>query len=91
MTLKIDAKFEEKLIFTFKHDKNLVKLDLSTCRSPKLVLSFAPIVQSIKCLTYKITEELSFMTLKGDAKFEEKLTCGLENDMRNIANFHQST
>ena len=31
------------------------------------------------------------MTLKGDAKFEEKLTCGLENDMRNMANFHQST
>ena len=38
----------------------------------------------------KNTEELSFMTLKGDAKFEEKLTCGLENDMRNMANFHQS-
>ena len=31
------------------------------------------------------------MTLKGDAKFEEKLTCGLENDMKNMANFHQST
>ena len=31
------------------------------------------------------------MTLKGDAKFEEKMTCGLENDMRNMANFHQST
>ena len=31
------------------------------------------------------------MTLKGDAKFEEKLTCGLENDMRNLANFHQNT
>ena len=30
------------------------------------------------------------MTLKGDAKFEEKLACGLEND-RNMANFHQST
>ena len=30
------------------------------------------------------------MTLKGDAKFEEKLTCGLENITRNIANFHQS-
>ena len=25
-----------------------------------------------------------------DAKFEEKLTCGLENEIRNIANFHQS-
>ena len=29
------------------------------------------------------------MTMKGDTKFEEKLTCGLENGMRNIANFHQ--
>ena len=38
----------------------------------------------------KNTEELSFMTLKSDTKFEEKLTCGLENDMRNIANFHQN-
>ena len=28
------------------------------------------------------------MTLECDAKLEEKLTCGLENDM---ANFHQST
>ena len=31
------------------------------------------------------------MTLKGDVKFGEKLTCGLENGMRNKANFHQST
>ena len=31
------------------------------------------------------------MTLTSDAKFEEKLTCGLENDMSNLANFHQST
>ena len=30
------------------------------------------------------------MKLKSHAKFEEKLTCGLENDMRNMANFHQS-
>ena len=29
------------------------------------------------------------MTLECDAKFEEKLTCGLENDMRNVANFYQ--
>ena len=39
----------------------------------------------------KSTEELSFMTLKSDAKFEEKLTCGLENGMKNMANFHRST
>ena len=31
------------------------------------------------------------MKPKSDVKFEEKLTCCLENDMRNLANFHQST
>ena len=31
------------------------------------------------------------MTLKSDAKFEEKLACCLENDMRNFGNFQQST
>ena len=31
------------------------------------------------------------MRLMSDAKFEEKLTCGLENDVRNLANFHQIT
>ena len=32
-----------------------------------------------------------FMTLKSHAKFEEKLTCGLGNDVKNSANFHQNT
>ena len=31
------------------------------------------------------------MTLESDTKFKENLTCGLENDMRNLGNFHQST
>ena len=31
------------------------------------------------------------MTLNSDAKFEEKLTCCLQNYMRNLTNFHQST
>ena len=31
------------------------------------------------------------MTLKSDTKFEEQLTGGLENDMENLAHFHQST
>ena len=31
------------------------------------------------------------MTLKSDAKFEEKLTSGLENEIRNLENFHRST
>ena len=55
--------------------RNLTNFDLSTRKY---------------CLSLKSTEELSFMELKSDVKFEEKLTCGLKNDMRNLANFHQS-
>ena len=31
------------------------------------------------------------MTLKSDAQFEEKLTCGFENEIRNLINFQQRT
>ena len=31
------------------------------------------------------------MTLKNDAKFEEKLISGLENNIWNLANFYQGT
>ena len=31
------------------------------------------------------------MIVESDAKFEEKMTCGLENDKKNLAHFHQST
>ena len=31
------------------------------------------------------------MTLKGDAKFKGKLTCGLKNDIRNLVNVHASS
>ena len=31
------------------------------------------------------------VTLTSDSKFEEKLTCDLEDDMMNLAIFHQST
>ena len=30
------------------------------------------------------------MTLKGGAKFKGKLTCGLQNDLRNLVDFHAS-
>ena len=31
------------------------------------------------------------MKLKGNAKFKGKLTCGLKNNTRNLANFHASS
>ena len=70
-----------------KNDKNLVNFDPSSQKSQKFALwlvfygNFWP----------KNIEELSLMTLESDAKFEEKLWFGLENDMRNLVNFHQHT
>ena len=32
-----------------------------------------------------------FNDTRVDAIFEEKLTCGLENDMKNLVNLHHST
>ena len=38
MKLKSDAKFEEKPIYCFKNDKNLVNFDPSTGKSKKFAL-----------------------------------------------------
>ena len=35
--------------------------------------------------------KLNLMTLKNDAKFEEKLTLGSKNDLRNLVNFNASS
>ena len=91
MIPKSGAKFGEKLILCFKNDKNLLNFDLSTKKSKKVALWLVPFAQSIQRSTLKSTGELYFMILKSHAKFQEKLTCGLENDMRNFANFPQNT
>ena len=36
------------------------------------------------------SEELFLMTLKSDAKFEENLTLGSKNDLRNLVSFNAS-
>ena len=87
MIPKSGAKFEE-LIFCFENDKNF---DPSFKKSKKFALWLTPFVQSIKRLSQKSTEQLYFMTMKSHAKFEEKLTCSLKNDMRNLANSEKNT
>ena len=57
----------------------------------KLRLLWDPFVQSRKGMTLKFAEELCVMTLKNNAKFEEKLTWHFKTDMRNITNFDSST
>ena len=92
MTMKNDTKIEEELTCRFKIDmRNFRNFDPSTRKSKKFVFQLAPCGQSLYCLSYKSTEELTFMTLKSYANFEEKLTCSLKIDVINLANFHQNT
>ena len=54
-----------------------------------------PFDWSLSCKEYNVwpkknTEELSFTTPKSHEKFEGRLACGLENDMKNFAIFHES-
>ena len=74
MTLKSDTKFKEKLFCCFKNDtRNYVNFHPTTHFHPKsLKVSWrwALLAQSIQGLTYKKSEELSFMALNRYAKFE---------------------
>ena len=42
-------------------------------------------------MSLKFTEELCVMTMKNNAKFEEKLTFQFKTDMRNLTNFNSTT
>ena len=44
------------------------------------------LIKSRKSMSLKFTEEVCVMTMKNDAKFEEKLTCRFKIDMRNLTN-----
>ena len=70
MTLKSDAKFKEKLSCGFKYGMtNLVNFHPTTQKSKNFTSMgyFCPKYMSFEL---KNTEELSFMTLNSDAKFE---------------------
>ena len=84
MILKSDAKFEEKPICCFKNDKNLVNFDLST--------QFSKIctVICLFCAKYLIFHQKKYRGVTFNEKSEEKLACALENDTRNLADFHQN-
>ena len=82
MTMKNDKKIEEQLTCRFKIImRNFTNFDPRTRKSKKYVFELAPCDQSIFFLSYKSTEELSFITLKSYANFEEKLTCGFKKDL----------
>ena len=83
MTFKSDVKFEEKLTCCLENDVY--------SKASKLELWWGPFVQSRECMGLKFTEKLCGMTVKNDAKIEEKLTCRFKIDMRNFTNFDPNT
>ena len=91
MTLKIDAKLEEKLICCLENDKEFHKFSSEHSKVSKVELWWDPFIQSRKYVSLKFTEKLCIMTMKNDTKIEEKLTCRLKIDMRNFINFDLST
>ena len=87
MTLKSDAKFEEKLALGSKNDiRNFANFNASSGKFENLHLVVLVLLKVYHMLSQKSTEELCVITLKNDGKFEE-LTCALKNDMRNLVNF----
>ena len=72
MTLKSNAKFEEKLTLGSKNDmRNLVNFNASSGKSENLHFGCATLVESILSLSHKITEEVCAIALKNDKEFEE--------------------
>ena len=59
MTLKNDAKFEEKLSFCFENDsRNLVSFNASSGKSENLRFQCTTFIDNVLCLSQKCTEEL---------------------------------
>ena len=60
------------------------EITLQRSKVSVIVHKWALFVQIISCFSKKISEELYAMTLKGNAKFKEKLTRGLKHGHKEI-------
>ena len=85
MTLKSDAKFENKT--GSKNDmKNFLNFNARGGKSESLHFDVFYFCRKYIMFKPKSTEELCVITLNNDEKFEDEMTCGLKNDMRNLSN-----
>ena len=91
MTMKNNAKFEEEFTCCFKNDTKIWQILTRSIQCLKNVHFNGFFLNKVNKVWAKKVEELYFMAVKSDAKFDKTLTFDLENDMRNKADFHQST
>ena len=85
MTLESGAKFEEKL--GSQNDmRNLVNFNATSGKSENVHFDVL-LLSKVYFVWARKVQRRCVITLKNDAKFEKELTCGLKNDMRNLANF----
>ena len=87
MTSKGDAKFKGKLTCVLKNDIRNWLIFMQAIESLKMYSLLGSFCSKHIKFRWKCTEELCLTTLKRDANFEEKLTCALKNDTRNMVNF----
>ena len=91
MTLKSDAKFEEKPICCFKNDKNLVNFDPSIQVS-KICTLIGPFSAKYIKFDLKRHRGVIFHDTEESCKISRKTNLWFgKNVMRNFVNFHQIT
>ena len=88
MTLKSDAKFEEKP--TCGHEE-FGKFSPEHLKGSKLGLLWGPFVHGRKYISLKFTEQLCVITKRNDVKFGKELTCHFKTDVRHLTKFDPST
>ena len=77
---------------SFKNDiRNWVNLYYSIQKSEKLYIYGLFLSKAYNVSARNFQRDYVSPTLKGDAKFKEKLTHDLKNDIRNLVNFHVSS
>ena len=91
MTLKSDAKFEEKpTLGSKKGIKNLMNFNVSSGKSENLHFDVLLLSIAYKVSPKKVTKNY-LMTLKSDPNLEQKLTFCLKNNLTSFGEFNASS
>ena len=91
MTLKSDAKFEEKLIFFFRNDKKLVTFDLNTWYSQNILFDWFLLCKVYNVWPKKVQRSYLSWHWRVMLNLKKNWLVVWKNDMRNLTKFDPST